>query len=210
MSCSKGGITMGEKYKEILVPKILNEKIEEAGNIILSLKRQEETINTIAKEIVKALSNNKKVLLCGNGGSAADAQHIAAELCGKFYIDREPLCAIALTTNTSIITAIANDYDYNLIFSRQVKALAQTGDVVIGISTSGNSSNIILALVEANRIGANTIAFTGVEGKLKDIANISLKIESKDTPRIQEAHITAGHIICYLVEEMLYGGLKCL
>ena len=148
------------------------------------------------------------MLLFGNGGSAADAQHIACELGGKFYLDRAPLPVIALTTNTSSLTAIGNDYSYEEIFARQVRGLAKQGDIVVGISTSGNSPNVLRGIEEAKQLGAITVAFTGQGGRLKELAEYVLSVPSSDTPRIQEAHITAGHIICYLVEDTLFGNKK--
>lgn len=171
-----------------------------------SLLRESALLLDIAELIVKAFRTGHKVLLFGNGGSAADAQHIAAELSGKYYIDRDPLPALALTANTSALTAIANDYTYEDIFARQVKGLVQKGDVVIGISTSGNSPNVLKGIREAKHKGAITIAFTGQGGKLCKAAGYSLAIPSKDTPRIQETHILAGHLICYLIERALFGG----
>ena len=197
---------MVEKSDELSLKKIVDEQIHEAARLKMSLIKQTDVIFEIAVKTASALACGNKVLLCGNGGSAADAQHIAAELAGKFYREREPLPSVALTTNTSVLTALANDYSYEEIFARQVRALAQTGDIVIGLSTGGNSTNVVLALEEAKRKGATAIAFTGMGGKIKDIADICLAVSSGDTPRIQEAHITAGHIICYLVEEMLFGG----
>ncbi len=179
-------------------------QIEESANLKKGLQAQVKIIINIAEELIQALQRGNKVLLFGNGGSAAAAQHIAAELEGKFYRDREPLSAIALTTNTSSLTAIANDYGYEMVFAKRVKALAKEGDVVIGLSTSGESPNVILGIEEAKRRGAITVALMGQGGKLKDLADYVLSIPSKDTPRIQEAHITAGHIICYLVEEALF------
>jgi D-sedoheptulose 7-phosphate isomerase len=172
---------------------------------------QKEAINlvAIANVLVDAFRNGNKVLLFGNGGSAADAQHIACELAGKFYLDRDPLPAMALTTNTSALTANGNDYSYAEVFARPVKGLVKQGDVVIGISTSGNSLNVLRGIEEAKRLGATTIAFTGQGGRLKELADYVLPVPSVDTPRIQEAHITAGHIICYLVEEALFGDKKC-
>jgi len=169
------------------------------------LQKQARLLTIIARLLVEAFQRGNKVLLFGNGGSAADAQHIASELAGKFYRDRAPLPAIALTTNTSSLTAIGNDYGYEEVFARQVKGVARKGDVVIGISTSGNSPNVLRGIEEAKRLGATTIAFTGQGGNLKEMAEYVLAIPSSDTPRIQEAHITAGHIICYLVEEALFG-----
>ncbi len=170
------------------------------------LQKQARLLTIIAGLLVEAFQKGNKVLLFGNGGSAADAQHIASELAGKFYRERAPLPAIALTTNTSSLTAIANDYGYEEVFARQVKGLARKGDIVIGISTSGNSPNVLRAIEQAKQLGAVTIAFTGQGGNLKESADYVLSIPSSDTPRIQEAHITAGHIICYLVEEVLFGG----
>lgn len=180
-------------------------QIEESASLKQGLKAQVGTMLTIAEELIQAFRRGNKVLLFGNGGSAADAQHIAAELGSKFYKEREPLPAIALTTNTSSLTAIANDYGYEMVFAKRVKALAKEGDIVIGISTSGESPSVLQGIEEANRIGAITVAFTGQSGKLRELANYVLSIPSSDTPRIQEAHITAGHIICYLVEEALFG-----
>lgn len=184
---------------------VIIKQIEESASLKQGLKAQVEIMLTIAEELARAFRRGNKVLLFGNGGSAADAQHIAAELEGKFYKEREPLPAIALTTNVSSLTAIANDYGYEMVFAKGVKALAKKGDIVIGISTSGESPSVLQGMEEANRIGAITVAFTGQGGKLRELANYVLSIPSSDTPRIQEAHITAGHIICYLVEEALFG-----
>ena len=159
----------------------------------------------IAEVIENAYSEGHKVLIIGNGGSAADAQHIAGELVGKYYLHRPPLPAIALTANSCVITAVGNDYKYEDVFVRQIQALTRPGDVVLGISTSGKSQNIIEALKEARNLGAVTISFTGLDGQLKDFSDYILEIPSKDTPRIQEAYMTAGHIICYLVEKTLFG-----
>ena len=163
-------------------------------------------IDDVADEIIGAFRNDKKVLLCGNGGSAADAQHIAAELSGRFYADREPLFAEALHVNTSYLTAVANDYSYSEVFSRLVKAKGRKGDVLIGISTSGNSENVINAINEANNLGLITVGMTGESGgKLINSCKYSIKAPSNDTPRIQEAHILIGHIICEIVEKGMFG-----
>ncbi len=180
-------------------------QIEESINLKEELKAQSRVLISIAEQIIRAFRAGNKVLLFGNGGSAADAEHIAAELEGKFCREREPLPAIALTANSPALTAIANDYGYEVVFARQVKALAKKGDVVIGISTSGESPNVLRGIEQAKRIGATTIAFTGQGGKLKESADYVLSLPSNNTPRLQEAHITAGHIICYLVEEGLFG-----
>jgi D-sedoheptulose 7-phosphate isomerase len=162
-------------------------------------------ISQVSQEIINAFKNDKKVLLCGNGGSAADAQHIAAELSGRFYFDRDPLFAEALHVNTSYITAVANDYSYDEVFSRLVKAKGRAGDILIGISTSGNSKNVIKAMEVANQIGMITIGMTGeTGGKMKDICKYLINVPSNDTPRIQEAHIMIGHIICEIVEKELF------
>ena len=183
----------------------VKKQIEESAELKKALTAQVDLLLKVADLMVQAFREGNKVILFGNGGSAADAQHIAAELTGKFYLDRDPLPAIALTTNTSSLTAMANDYGFETIFSRQVKGLVRKGDVVIGISTSGDSINIIRGIGEAKRCGAVTIAFTGDRGKLRGLADYVLSVPSQDTPRIQELHITAGHIICYLVEQALFG-----
>jgi len=180
-----------------------------------SIKLKTEILNdlsllTIIKEmslaIIESYQNKKKLILFGNGGSAADAQHIAAELVNKFELERMALPAIALTTDTSILTSIANDYDYSKVFARQVEALAEEGDVVIGISTSGSSLSVIKGIEVAKEKGAKTIGLTGKNGgKLARAADLVLKVPSNDTPRIQEAHITILHIICYLIEKELFG-----
>jgi len=183
-------------------------QIEDSIQLKKSLQKEAKNLVATADLLVNAFKKGNKVLLFGNGGSAADAQHIACELAGKFYLDRPPLPAIALTTNTSSLTAIGNDYSYEEVFVRQVKGLVKQGDVVIGISTSGNSPNVLRGIEEAKRLGATTIAFTGRGGRLKELADYILSVPSDDTPRIQEAHITAGHIICYLVEQALFGNRK--
>jgi D-sedoheptulose 7-phosphate isomerase len=162
-------------------------------------------ISQVSQEIINAFKNDKKVLLCGNGGSAADAQHIAAELSGRFYFDRDPLFAEALHVNTSYITAVANDYSYDEVYSRLVKAKGRAGDILIGISTSGNSKNIIKAIEIANEIGMISVGMTGeTGGKMKDICKYLINVPSNNTPRIQEAHIMIGHIICEIVEKELF------
>ncbi len=164
-------------------------------------------IDEITRVIINAYKEKKKVVLFGNGGSAADAQHLACELVGKFYLERKALASIALTTNTSELTAIANDYNFNRVFARQVEALINSGDIVIGITTSGNSLNVIEGIKEAKLRGAVTIGFTGASGgKLKEDVDYLLAVPSEDTPNIQELHIMVGHIICYLIEKELFGG----
>lgn len=154
-----------------------------------------------AKAMVKALQDKKKILICGNGGSAADSQHFAAELTGRYKRERKGLSAIALSTDTSALTAIGNDYGYNHVFSRQVEALAVHGDILVGISTSGNSQNIINALEVANKMGCITISLSGKDGGLiKNLCDYSIIVPSDDTPRIQEIHILCIHILCELIE----------
>ena len=185
---------------------IIARQIEQSIELKKGLKEQAGTLLEIANQLVQAFRRGNKVLLFGNGGSAADAQHIACELAGKLYLDRDPLPAIALTTNTSSLSAIANDCGYDTVFARQLQGLVKQGDVAIGISTSGSSPNVLLGIEKAKRQRAITVAFTGQGGRLKELADYVLAIPSTDTPRIQEAHITAGHIICYLVEQALFGG----
>ena len=161
----------------------------------------EGTLGKASHLIVETLKNGNKVLLCGNGGSAADAQHIAAELTGRYKSERRALPAIALTTDTSALTAISNDYGYNKVFERQVEALANKGDLLIGISTSGNSENIISALQLARELGCTTLGFSGRDGgKMNEVCDINLVVPSDDTPRIQEMHILFGHTLCQIVD----------
>ena len=172
------------------------------------LKVSKKTMESIGKPIeiaaklcIDSLKNGNKILIFGNGGSAADAQHIAAELVGRYKTERKGLSAIALTTDTSAITAIANDYGYLHVFDRQVEALANKGDVVIGISTGGGSANVISALRLANDLGCKTIGFSGRDGgEFNSVCDVNLKAIAEDTPRIQEMHILFGHIICHLIE----------
>lgn len=162
----------------------------------------ENDIVDVSKIIIDALKNGNKILLCGNGGSAADAQHIAAELTGRYKTERRGLPGIALTTDTSALTAIGNDYGYDRVFDRQVEALANSGDVLIGISTSGNSQNIINAFKIAKELGCKTIGLSGKSGgAMNDVCDINLVIPSDNTPRIQEMHILIGHTICQLIDD---------
>ncbi len=163
------------------------------------------TIENITNAMVKAFKAGNKVLFCGNGGSAADAQHLAAEFSGRFYIDRDPLPSEALHCNTSFMTAVANDYSYDVVYSRMVKALGKQGDVLVGLSTSGNSVNIMKAMEQAASLGMVTVGFTGsTGGKMKVLCDYLVNVPSNDTPRIQESHITVGHIICQMVEEAIF------
>jgi D-sedoheptulose 7-phosphate isomerase len=167
-----------------------------------------ETVATIARVceiLIEVLLGGKKVLLCGNGGSAADAQHIAAEFVGRFAFDRPALPVLALSVNTSCITAISNDYGFDRVFSRQIEALGHCGDVAIGISTSGNSPNVVRAISVGKKMGLHTVAFTGRSGgKLKGVVDHCICAPSDDTPRIQECHILIGHIIAQLVEQTVF------
>jgi len=174
-------------------------------NAILTDENLGHTIEEIVELCIVAFRKNKKMLLCGNGGSASDAQHIAGELSGRFYKDRKPLYAEALHVNSSFITAVANDYGYDKTYARMTEAAGREGDILLGISTSGNSLNVVNALKKANEIGLKTIGFTGNNGgKMTSICDYIIKIPSDDTPRIQEAHILIGHIICQLIEEELF------
>ena len=163
-------------------------------------------IDKAAKKIIETYKQGGRVYFCGNGGSAADAQHLSAELSGRFYFDRKPLAAEALHVNTSYMTAVANDYSFELVFAREVEAFCKKGDVLVGISTSGNSKNVIRAFETAKAKGVTTIAMTGKGGgNMASLSDILIAIPSNDTPRIQESHIMAGHIICQIVEEELFG-----
>ena len=176
---------------------------------ILSDKGLMRNIAAAAQMIVDAYEQGKKTLLAGNGGSAADAQHIAGEFVSKFYFDRPGIASIALTTDTSIITAIGNDYGYDKLFSRQIQAQGSAGDVFIGISTSGNSANLVEALRMCGQKGIKTKGLTGFTGgEMDSMCDLCIKVPSGETPRIQESHILIGHIICCIVEEKLFGDLK--
>ena len=165
----------------------------------------QENIQKIVTASITAFRGDKKMLLCGNGGSASDAQHIAAELSGRFYSDRPPLYAEALHVNSSYMTAVVNDYGYEATYARMVEAAGRAGDVLIGISTSGNSPNVVKAMQKAKGLGVLTVGFTGKNGgKMKEICDVMICIPSDDTPRIQEAHILIGHIICQLIEEEMF------
>lgn len=168
------------------------------------IETMEKNLSDASQMAVETLKSGNKILLCGNGGSAADAQHIAAELTGRYKTERKGLPAIALTTDTSALTAIGNDYGYHRIFDRQVEALANQGDLLIGISTSGNSENVISALKTAKELGCTTLSLTGRHGgAMKELCDINLIVPSDDTPRIQEMHILFGHIICQIIDNEL-------
>jgi D-sedoheptulose 7-phosphate isomerase len=176
-----------------------------AKQALLADKKRVAAIRAAAETLIRSLKEGHRVLWCGNGGSAADAQHLAAELSGRFYYDRPPLNSEALHCNTSYLTAVANDYGYDLIYSRMINGACHAGDVLVGISTSGNSENIYNAFVKARELGVTTIALTGESGgKMKEMADILLNVPSTDTPRIQECHILIGHIICEIVEKEMF------
>jgi D-sedoheptulose 7-phosphate isomerase len=191
----------------------MNPKI--AANIAASIEVKQQILNdagflqkieTVIDVVTNAFRNGKKVLFCGNGGSAADAQHLAAEFSGRFYKDRKALPSEALHCNTSYLTAVANDYSYDIIYARLVEGTCEKGDVLIGLSTSGNSKNILNAFAAAKEKGVITIGLTGAGGgKMKDVSDYLFNVPSDDTPRIQESHILIGHIICELVEAEIFG-----
>lgn len=190
---------MNEKIKSIIKSSI------EAKQLILQNENLLKTIEKVVDVIVNAFQNSKRVYFCGNGGSAADAQHLAAEFSGRFYTDRKALPAEALHCNTSYLTAVANDYSFDVIYSRMIDGIGQPGDILVGLSTSGNSKNIIAAFETARAKKMITVGFTGSSGgKLKTLSDHLVNIPSRDTPRIQESHIMIGHIICELAEIKLF------
>lgn len=192
-------LTMNEKIKSIISASIL------VKQQLLDDAVMQKTTETVIKVIADAFANGNKVLFCGNGGSAADAQHLAAEFSGRFYKNRKALPAEALHCNTSYLTAVANDYSYDVIYSRLVEGIGVSGDVLIGLTTSGNSPNIVNAFETAREKNIVTIGFTGEGGgKLKALSDYLFNVPSTDTPRIQESHIMIGHIICELVEAKLF------
>jgi D-sedoheptulose 7-phosphate isomerase len=187
---------------EKIIQKALRESIGVKEDFI---KENTTKITFFAERIALALTSDRKLLLCGNGGSAADAQHIAAEFINRYELERPPLPAIALTTDTSILTSVGNDYSFDEIFSKQIKALGVEGDVLLAISTSGNSANVIEAVKAAKNLGIFTVGLTGSEGgQLTRLVDLSLMVKSDVTARIQETHILVGHIICELVDYLLF------
>ena len=189
-----------------VVKEIINESIRVKGKMVEDPYLLSQ-ISRISSIMIEAYRKKKKVILFGNGGSAADAQHIAGELVNRLHLERDALPAIALTTDSSVLTSIANDYDYSRVFARQVEALANEGDVVIGISTSGCSSSVIEAIKAAKERGARTVGFTGDKGgKLTELVDLAIRVPSEETPRVQESHITIFHVICCLIERELFGG----
>ncbi len=190
---------MQEKIKSIVGESIA------VKNKVLADQRLLKVVGDIIPVMIDALKKGNRIYFCGNGGSAADAQHLAAEFSGRFYIDRDALPAEALHCNTSYLTAVANDYGYDHVYARLVKGITQKGDVLVGLSTSGNSPNILKAFEAAREKGVITVAFTGESGgAMKPFSDFLINIPSKDTPRIQESHILLGHIICQLVEEQYF------
>ncbi|MCD6090534.1 MAG: SIS domain-containing protein [Bacteroidales bacterium] len=187
---------------------VLKRALEESINLkelVLSDTQIAKTVDILSKEMVQVFNSGGKVLFCGNGGSAADAQHLAAELSGRFYYDRPPLAAEALHVNTSFLTAVANDYSFDEVYSRMLKAYGNQTDMLIALSTSGNSTNIIKALEAANEIGMKTALLTGMTGgKARELAEYAIQIPSTDTPRIQELHIIVGHCLCEIVEQTIF------
>lgn len=189
-----------KKIKEIIASSISVKQQVLANDELLNI------VDTVAAGMVQALKNGNRIYFCGNGGSAADAQHLAAEFSGRFYTDRDALPAEALHCNTSYLTAVANDYSYDVVYARLIKGIGTKGDYLVGLSTSGNSTNIMKAFEVAREKGIVTVGFTGeTGGKMKELSDFLINVPSKDTPRIQESHIMLGHIICQLVEEQYFG-----
>ncbi len=184
-------------------------RIEESCSVKRRIAEDPEFVSEIAKvaeQCAQALSSGRKIMLAGNGGSAADAQHIAAEFVGRFKIERRPLPAIAFTTDTSLLTAVGNDYGFEEVFARQVRGLGQPGDLFIGISTSGNSPNVLRAISACREMGVTTVGFTGSGGGgMASDCDLLLAVPSSETPRIQESHILLGHLLCELVDDRLFG-----
>lgn len=187
---------------ENIIAKAVNESLKVKEDFI---KQNISKLIELAEHISKAFRNGKKLMMCGNGGSAADAQHLAAEFVNRFELERRPLPALALTTDTSIVTSVANDYTYEEIFSKQIRALGVRGDILLAISTSGKSGNILSAIMTAREKGLYTAGFIGGDGgDMVTLVDLALVVESDRTPRIQEAHILAGHLICELVDYILF------
>ncbi len=186
------------------ISEIIKESIKTKERFLLD-KKNLDKISLIASECVRAFNSGGKVLFCGNGGSASDAQHLAAELSGRFEIDRAPLYAEALHVNPSYITAVANDYSYDIVYSRMVEAAGKPGDVLIGITTSGNSSNVVKAMEKAREIGMRCFGLSGRDGgKMNDVCDINIVVPSENTARIQEMHILIGHIVCQIIENEIF------
>ena len=187
---------------EDIIAKVLQEAVSVKEDFI---EKNISRLIQLAEHVSDAFGNGKKLMLCGNGGSAADAQHLAAEFVNKFQIERPPLPALALSTDTSIITSVANDYTYEEVFSKQIRALGVTGDILLAISTSGKSVNILSAARTARERGIYTVGFLGGDGgEMLKLVDLALVVESYHTPRVQEVHILAGHLLCELVEHILF------
>ncbi|MBI3510963.1 MAG: D-sedoheptulose 7-phosphate isomerase [Bacteroidetes bacterium] len=188
----------------------IKSKIDASAKLKSSLLANEAILSSMVKlkeQVVLCYNHGGKVLWAGNGGSAADAQHLAAELSGRFYYDRAPLSSEALHVNTSYLTAVANDYSYDVVYSRLVQAIGKKGDILIGLSTSGNSANVVNAMIKAKEMGILTVGFTGESGgKMKPHSDLLINIPSTDTPRIQECHMLLGHTLCEMVEMKLFPG----
>jgi D-sedoheptulose 7-phosphate isomerase len=195
--------SLGTALAEEIIRGAIRESIEVKSDL---LNQHVSSIADLSRLLIDALRAGKKLVLFGNGGSAADAQHVAAELVNRFQMDRNPLPAIALTTDTSILTSVGNDLAFDELFSRQVRALVQRGDVAVGISTSGNSSNVINGIIAAKEKGAVTVGFTGRSGgRLKDLVDTCCHVSSESTARIQEAQITIWHALCEVIEREMFG-----
>jgi D-sedoheptulose 7-phosphate isomerase len=195
--------SLGTALAEEIIRGAIRESIEVKSDL---LNQHVSTIADLSRLLIDALRAGKKLVLFGNGGSAADAQHVAAELVNRFQMDRNPLPAIALTTDTSILTSVGNDLAFDKLFSRQIRALVQKGDVAVGISTSGNSSNVINGIIAAKEKGAVTVGFTGRSGgRLKDLVDTCCHVSSESTARIQEAQITIWHALCEVIEREMFG-----
>lgn len=182
----------------------INKYIEDHTQVFSTLKDEIDLINTIGLKLASCLESGGKILFCGNGGSSSDSQHLAGELMGRFISNRMALPAIALSSDSAVVSCIANDFGYDYVFSRQVEALARPGDVLVGLSTSGNSANVLNAIIQANKLGVDTVGLLGKDGgKINGISNVSLIVKSDVTARIQECHIFIGHVLCSIIENKL-------
>lgn len=203
---------MQERIEHMDSKGIIRKRLEQHRDVIeqiLSDEKLQDMIAQITETIVTCFKYGGRVYFCGNGGSAADAQHLAAEFSGKFYLEREILPSEALHCNSSYITAVSNDLSFEIIYSRLISGIGKAGDVLIGLSTSGNSANIVKAFETCHEKAITTVAFTGSDGgRMRELSKLIINVPSTDTPRIQEAHITIGHIICELVEEEIFGKKK--
>lgn len=187
--------------------KIIENEIKESIEVKnLVIKNLLPRIEQAAKMMIEALKRGNKIFFFGNGGSAADAQHLAAELIGRYRKDRKSLPAVALSTDTSVLTSLSNDYGFEVIFARQIEGLAKPGDLAFGISTSGNSRNVLEGLEKAKELGCKTIGLLGCDGgRIAEVTDLSITVPCKNTPRVQESHITIGHILCGLIETEFFG-----